>query len=400
MVERCVRDAEVASSNLVASILFLASFWLNAGIAQSVEHFTRNEGVVSSSLISSSAKLRRGRPLLFLYTYIPKEGAMAKGANQKKKLFLILELLKRESDELHPVSTERLISYLADNDIGAERKSIYDDIRALQDMNYDVISFGRKGWYLGEREFELAELKLLVDAVQSSKFLSEKKSHELIKKLERFCSRFEAGKLQRQVHVIDRVKTMNESILYLVDTLHEAIAENRMISFRYLIWNDEKKLVPRHEGKRYLVSPYMLMWEEENYYLVAYDENADGRRYYRVDKMADIRIEEAPRTHGEEFTAENAALLSKKTFGMFDGKEERVRISFKEPLLGVVLDRFGTEVILLKKGSGIYEAVIDVQVSQQFFGWICGVSDVKICEPEWVAEQYKEHLKKQTTWYE
>ncbi len=324
---------------------------------------------------------------------------MAKGANQKKKLFCILELLKRESDELHPVSTERIVDYLASNDIGAERKSIYDDVRALQELGYDVISVGRKGYYLGAREFELAELKLLVDAVQSSKFLTEKKSHELIKKLELFSSRYEAVKLQRQVHVIDRVKTMNESVLYSVDTIHEAIGGNRMISFQYMTWNGKKELVPRHEGKRYRVSPYLLMWEEENYYLVAYDEDAGGRRFYRVDKMADIKIETEPRTHSEAFT-ENAALLSKKTFGMYDGKEERVRLSFEEPMLGVVLDRFGMDVILIEKEKGKYEAAVDVQVSQQFFGWLCGVSAVKLCGPETVVEQYKEHLKKQNILYE
>lgn len=325
---------------------------------------------------------------------------MAKGANQKKKLFFILRFLERESDENHPVSTERLIEYLASNDIRAERKSIYDDVHALQDLGYDVVACGRKGYYLGSREFELPELKLLVDAVQSSKFLTERKSHQLIKKLEQFCSRHEGGKLQRQVHVIDRVKTMNESVLYLVDTIHEAIGENRQISFRYMTWNGEKKLVPRHGGKRYLVSPFMLMWEEENYYLVAYDEEAKGRRYYRVDKMANIKIEKAKRTLCKEFSAQNAALLSKKTFGMYDGEEERVRLAFPESLLGVVLDRFGTEVILVSKGDNLYEAAVDVQVSQQFFGWVCGVSDVKICGPQWVAEQYKEHLKKQHTWYE
>lgn len=325
---------------------------------------------------------------------------MAKGANQKKKLFCILELLARESDEEHPVSTEHIIESLAANDISAERKSIYDDMQVLQELGYDVVSAGRKGYYLGAREFELAELKLLVDAVQSSKFLSERKSHQLIKKLEKFCSRHAAGKLQRQVHVIDRVKTMNESVLYLVDTIHEAIAANQMISFRYMTWNGEKKLVPRHDGKRYRVSPFMLMWEEENYYLVAYDEEACGRRHYRVDKMANVKIEKEKRTHAEEFSTENAALLSKKTFGMYDGKEERVRIAFDEPLIGVVLDRFGKDVILLRKGEGHYEAAVDVQVSQQFFGWICGVSGVKLEGPEHVTEAYKEHLNRQSKLYE
>jgi len=335
-----------------------------------------------------------------LHAKVEKGGVhMAKGANQKKKLFCVLQLLERESDETHPVSTERIIEYLASNDIKAERKSIYDDVNALQDLGYDVISCGKKGYYLGEREFELPELKLLVDAVQSSKFLSEKKSNELIKKLERFCSRHEASQLQRQVHVIDRVKSMNESILYIVDTIHEAIARNRMISFCYMKWSGEKTLVPRHEGKRYLVSPFMLMWEEENYYLVAYDETSDGRRYYRVDKMADIKVEESVRTHGELFTEENAAKLSKKIFGMYDGREERVRLSFEEPLLGVVLDRFGTDIVLLDRGEGRYEAAVDVQVSQQFFGWVCGTAHIRINGPEWVLEEYKEHLRKQSAWY-
>ena len=326
---------------------------------------------------------------------------MAKGANQKKKLFCILQLLERESDEAHPVSMQRILDYLDQNDIKAERKSIYDDMQALQDLGYDVMNQKREpaGYFLASREFELPELKLLVDAVQSSKFLSEKKSNELIKKLERFCSRHEASQLQRQVHVIDRVKSMNESILYNVDTIHEAIAKNKMISFCYMKWSGEKTLVPRHEGKRYLVSPFMLMWEEENYYLVAYDEASDGRRHYRVDKMADIKVEEAARSHGELFTEENAAKLSKKTFGMYDGKEERVRLCFEEPLLGVVLDRFGTDVILLKCGNGTYEAAVDVQVSQQFFGWVCGTANIRINGPDWVLDAYKEHLQKQSAWY-
>ena len=173
---------------------------------------------------------------------------MAKGANQKKKLFCILELLERESDELHPLSTERMIEHLAANDISAERKSIYDDMQVLQDLGYDVISCGRKGYYLGAREFELAELKLLVDAVQSSKFLTEKKSNELIKKLSRFCSRHAAGKLQRQVHVFDRVKTMNESIYYNVDVIHSAIGSDSKITFKYFQWDVNKEMVLRRKS--------------------------------------------------------------------------------------------------------------------------------------------------------
>lgn len=320
---------------------------------------------------------------------------MAKGVNQKKKLFFILELLEKESDELHPVSMQRILDYLTQNGITAERKSIYSDLETLQELGYDILLQKKepKGYYLASREFELAELKLLVDAVQSSRFLSPRKSNQLIRKLEKLCSRYEAKQLQREVYVIDRIKSMNESIYYNVDKIHTAMGANRMISFQYMEWGTEKKLVPRREGKRYRVSPYVLTWAEENYYLAAYDEESGERRHYRVDKMDKIQVLEEERTHKEVFSERNAAVLSKKAFGMYDGEEVRVRLLVEPRLLGVVLDRFGTDIVLLKREDGLFEAGVDVLVSRPFYGWLFGVGGIRVLAPDHVKEEYRKLVK-------
>lgn len=322
---------------------------------------------------------------------------MAKGANQKKKLFCILELLERESDELHPVPMQRILECLERNGITAERKSIYSDIETLQELGYDILLQKKepKGYFLASRQFELAELKLLVDAVQSSKFLSTGKSSRLIKKLEQLCSRHEAKQLQREVYVIDRVKSMNESIYYNVDKIHAAIGSNRRISFRYMEWGPEKKLVPRRGGKLYRVSPYILTWAEENYYLVAFDEESGERRHYRVDKMDKIRLLDEERTHREVFADRNAAVLSKKAFGMYDGDEVRVKLLLEKCLLGVILDRFGTDIVLVQREDGMFEAGVDVLVSRQFFGWLFGVGGIQILAPEEVREEYRKLITEQ-----
>lgn len=192
---------------------------------------------------------------------------MAKSANQK------LKLLSENTDEEHPASTADIIAYLEANDIHSERKSIYDDIEKLRDFGYDILQVHSRrggGYYMGGRDFELAELKLLVDAVQSSRFITSRKSRSLIKKLELLAGKHDAGKLQRQVYVAGRVKTENESIYYSIDNIHRAIQENRQIAFQYLDWNLKKELVPRPNGEK-KVSPWALIWQDENYYLAAYD---------------------------------------------------------------------------------------------------------------------------------
>lgn len=317
---------------------------------------------------------------------------MAKSAGQKLKLLYIIKLLTENTDENHPASTADIIAYLDANGIHSERKSIYDDIEKLCDFGYDIVQVHSRlggGYYMASREFELAELKLLVDAVQSSRFITSRKSRSLIKKLELLAGKQDAGKLQRQVYVAGRIKTENESIYYNIDNIHRAIQENRQISFQYLDWNLNKELVPRVGGKR-KVSPWALIWREENYYLAAYD-GVDGiMKHYRVDKMGHVDVLKDEREGLEQFEMVDPAVYTNLTFGMFSGDEETVTLQFPNRLIGVVLDRFGREADIRPMTDRVFRIRVRVAVSGQFFGWLAGIGrEAVIISPAAVKEQYQ-----------
>ncbi len=315
---------------------------------------------------------------------------MPKSSEQKKKALIILQYLWEKSDEDHPLPTTAIIDYLENMGIKAERKSIYSDIEMLCSLGYDIIyrkgQYG--GYYMASRDFAMAELKLLVDAVQSSKFITEKKSNELISKIEKLTSHYEGRKLQRQVYVANRVKTDNESILYNIDGIHEAISGNYTISFLYSEWNMQKKLVYRNNGERYIADPLNLVWDDENYYLVAVEISSGITKHYRVDKMSDIVVEPTRRkVSGYKY---NTAEYTKEHFSMFHGKKEIVTVRFTSNLIGVVIDRFGKDVSIIPRGDSHFDARLEVQVSNQFFGWITGLApNADIIAPEPVVKQYK-----------
>ena len=242
---------------------------------------------------------------------------------------------------------------------------------------------------MARREFELAELKLLVDAVQSSRFITSRKSRSLIKKLELLAGKQDAGKLQRQVYVAGRIKTENESIYYNIDNIHRAIQENRQISFQYLDWNLNKELVPRVGGKR-KVSPWALIWREENYYLAAYDSVDGIMKHYRVDKMGHVDVLKDEREGLEQFEMVDPAVYTNLTFGMFSGDEETVTLQFPNRLIGVVLDRFGREADIRPMTDRVFRIRVRVAVSGQFFGWLAGIGrEAVIVSPAAVKEQYQ-----------
>jgi predicted DNA-binding transcriptional regulator YafY len=325
---------------------------------------------------------------------------MAKSANQKKKLLVLYQLLLRRSDEKHPVTVQEMIEELARWDISAERKCIYADMEELRQLGLDVqCRKGRQaGWYIGQRDFELAELKLLVDAVQSSRFLTAKKSDGLIAKLERLASVHEARQLQRQVYVDRRVKTMNESIFYNVDKLHAAIGADRAITFRYFEYNAKKERVFRREGARYHVSPCGLIWDSENYYLAGWDGDNDEVRHYRVDKMSDITITGQSRYVPENWEAEGYA---RRHFGMFSGRQGVVRLRCAASLAGVVLDRFGQDVMLVPDGPDRFTVSLDVVVSPPFWGWLFGLGDgVEVLSPDWAVAEFRLCLARTAALYE
>lgn len=318
---------------------------------------------------------------------------MAKSSNQKLKLLYLIKLFTEKTDEAHYVTMPEIISYLEGHDIKAERKSIYDDVELLRTYGFDIVLV-KEGkyfcYYLASRQFELAELKLLVDVVQSSKFITEKKSTELIGKLESLASRYQAGELQRYVYVKSRVKTMNENIYYNVDAINDAINKNVQINFEYYEWTLKKQLRKKSNGDKTGISPWALIWDDENYYMVAFDQKDGVMKHYRVDKIRKITLTDVPRLGREEFGNDNPALISKKLFGMFGGEKVNVAMEFTNNMIGVVMDRFGKDVFIVPKDDEHFTIHVDVEVSNMFIGWVIGLGEgVKVTGPEAVVERIK-----------
>ena len=318
---------------------------------------------------------------------------MAKNPNQKLKLLYLMKILLENTDEDHGMTMPELIASPAGFGISAERKSLYDDIEALRLYGLDIERTGRR-YFVADRIFELPELKLLVDAVQSSRFITHKKSTELIKKVESLASQHQARLLQRQVYVSNRVKAMNESIYYNIDKLHTAISQAVRITFRYFEWTiDFSAGAPfqkqyRHGGAQYLFSPWALTWDDENYYLVAYDSEAGMIKHYRVDKMDGIALTDLSRDGQAQFERFDMAVYARKIFGMFGGEEETVKIRFSNRLAGVVADRFGRDAFISRADSETFYATVSVAVSPQFLSWVFGFGgEAKIVSPPHVARQ-------------
>lgn len=324
------------------------------------------------------------------------EKVMAKTYNQKLKLLHILRVLNEKTDENHYLTAAQLIEELDKEGIRAERKSIYSDIQELVDYGYDIIHVKSKvngGYYMGSRDFELAELKLLVDAVQSSKFITKKKSSELIKKIEKFTSIYEAKSLQRQVYVTNRIKTDNESIYYNIDEIHNAIQNNKKIKFQYMDWTITKELKPRRNGQWYEVSPYALIWADECYYLVGYSTLDQEIRHYRVDKIGKSTVLDEKREGMENPGYFDVAEYSNKVFGMYGGEAEGVTIGFPEKLTGVFIDRFGKEIDIRKRDEGYLSVRVSVVLSGQFYGWLSGLGkEVRVLSPQKVKDAYCDYL--------
>lgn len=320
---------------------------------------------------------------------------MPKSANQKLKLLYLMQLLLQKSDEAHPLSVQQMTDELARYDIKVERKTLYDDIEALRRFGLDIIVTRSKttGYYIGNRDFEIPELKLLVDSVQSSKFITEKKTLSLIKKIEGLANVYDAQLLQRQVYVRNRVKSMNESVYYNVDEISNAITQNRAIRFRYFDYSINKERKFRKDGAWYEISPLSLMWDDENYYMLGYDTEAERLKHYRVDKMTDISALDRPRDGKDEFARVDMSQYSKKVFGMFTGDVQTVRMCFENRLVGAVIDRFGRDTMILATDDTHFVVSVDVAVSPQFFAWVFGFGTaVEILSPENVRREYIQRL--------
>ncbi len=311
-----------------------------------------------------------------------------KQSNQKLKLLYLMKFFLEKTDEEHPATIADMTVYLAKHDISAERKSLYDDVECLRLFGLDIVCEKRKQtfYYVASRDFELPELKLLVDSVQASKFITHKKSLELIEKLEGLTSANNAGKLHRQVHLVNRTKTANEQIYYNVDKLHDAIAKGRQIKFRYFSWTVSKEKSYRKNGEKYIENPVALTFDDENYYLITYKEKYQSYVHYRVDKMESIEICDTPaEIPKKDF---DPALYTKKVFSMFAGEEKQLSLKCKNRLINVIIDRFGKDTHISKIDDDYFKAIMNIEVSPQFLGWILSFGDeAEILEPSEVRKE-------------
>ncbi len=323
---------------------------------------------------------------------------MAKKQHQKLKLLLLKDYLQKNTDEEHGVTLAEITAYLGEQDISAERKSLYSDIELLRDVyKMDIIrqkNDSRFEYKLMSRDFDLHELKLLCDAVESSKFITDKKSTELITKLKTLCSRHEAEALSRQV-LCGKVKNMNESIYYSVDTVFDAIRNNRCIRFRYFNYTFTKEKEYRRGGEFYEVSPYSLTYSEEKYYLIAYDFKNRDIRHFRVDRMENIEQTQKARNASELFSDIDLTKYTDMHFSMFGGEVVRVRLEFDLRLAGAFFDRFGTDTAAIHTAEDKYEVSVNVAVSEQFFGWLAGLGGgARVVAPKEVRAKYRDFLEK------
>lgn len=319
-----------------------------------------------------------------------------KSSNQKLKIMYLMKILLDRTDETHSITMPEIIDALEAYGISAERKSLYNDIENLRVYGLDVIGVQEDrtySYHIGNRQFELAELKLLVDSVQSAKFITEKKSNELIKKIESLASKYEASQLHRQVFVAGRVKTMNESIYYNVDSIHAAIAGNSRITFKYFKWNVDKDMELRHDGALYEVSPWLLSWNDGYYYLIAYDSVKGIIKHFRVDKMLYIKSNGRKREGEKVFNSLDMAAYTGKMFGMYGGEDERVRLECDNALAGVMIDRFGKDISLIRLDDKKFAVNVEVAVSRQFLAWIIGLGEgVKIVGTQRIVDMMNDEI--------
>lgn len=328
---------------------------------------------------------------------------MAKSSNQKSKILRLIQIFSEETDEEHGLTLKQIIDKLSFYNIKAERKSLYQDIDLLRSHNFDI-EIRKVGknfkYFLMSREFELAELKLLVDSVQSSRFITDKKSNSLITKLESLVSKHQANQLQRQVVTSGRIKTMNESIYYNVDNIHEATNQDKQITFQYFQYDINKNRQLRHNGKIYKVSPWSLMWDNENYYLIAFDQDDNQIKHYRVDKMLRISISNEIRLGQVQFKKFNLPHYANSLFGMFGGKETTVTLKVNNELVSILIDRFGKDIPIIKIDKDHFQTCVNVIISNQFFGWLISLGDkITIISPDDVVIKLKEEISRLTKQY-
>ena len=321
---------------------------------------------------------------------------IARGQNQKLKLLYLYQIFNEKTDENYTLNASELIDELSKYGVSAERKSIYNDIEALKlfGMDINVGTENGRGYYLGERYFQLSEIKMLIDIIQAARFISENKSIELIEKISKLAPISDRKTLKRQIFIANRVKSVNETVYYSVDHLYRAIAENKKVRFRYYSWDIRKNKLYKNKGQFYYVNPVSMMWADEKYYLIAYDDNAGKIKHYRVDKMESVEICNENVSNDIKRLEFNAADYATRSFSMFGGDVREVRLKGNAESIGIIYDRFGRDVFVVQNPDGSFSVTVKVALSPQFYSWVFGVSDLLMIEgPNDVVESYRDMCK-------
>lgn len=309
----------------------------------------------------------------------------------KSRILYILKLLKENTDEYNPITTVEIINHLKSFGISAHRKTVASDIASLEEFGIDVITIKstQNKYYIGSRDFELPEIKLLVDAVESSKFITSKKSEALVSKLALLVSQGQSRELKRHIYIDKRIKPENEEIYYTVDCIHAAINTGKQIEFKYIEYNQDKERIYKNNGYTYKLSPYALAWSEDHYYVIGYSKKHGKISKFRVDRMAKVYINENNSIPAPE--GFSAAEYAKNIFEMYDGEMNTVELRCSNDLMKVIIDRFGENVNTISLDSKCFKAIVDVSVSPTFYGWVFGFAGkMVILSPEEVKNEYIE----------
>ena len=309
--------------------------------------------------------------------------------NNNSRILYILKLLEEYTDEQHPMSITDIVEYLDKQEIKAHRRTIITDIESLKEFGIDIITIKstQNKYFIGNRNFELPEVKLLIDAVESSKLITQKKSSELIRKLTALASRNQANELNRHIYVDDRVKPENEEVYYTVDSIHNAINNNKQIEFKYYQYTGRKEKIYKNDGYVYNLSPYALIWSEDHYYVIGFSRKHNKISKFRVDRMAQTKITAMDSmSRPESF---DVAEYAKSVFEMFDGETRTVELKCTNDLMDVIVDRFGESVNTTELGSNCFKAIVDISISPTFYGWVFGFGNkMSILAPIDVKNEY------------
>ncbi len=317
--------------------------------------------------------------------------------NQKLKLLYLAKIFQEETDGKTGLTMPQIIEHLREYGISAERKALYRDIKALREFGMDIQRYNRSPmqYALANREFSQPELLLLVDAVQSSRFLDMEKSRELIDSIRTLASKRQRETLSKRMHVEGRIKMQNESVFYNVDIVQEAIQAHRRVSFHYFKYDVEKKKVRQHGGDRYLETPVELIYSDGYYYLVTYNDKHDGFTNYRVDRMTEVMVSDEPATRNERIASFDPEAYTAQAFSMFNGEPKTISLIVDEEVMSSIVDRFGSDVESHALDGSHARVYARVKVSDVFYGWLAQFgTKVRVEKPRSVVQGYTEYLQR------